>query len=34
MLQPAFREHMLYAPAKEFNGAEEQIYSEVKSGDW
>ena len=34
MQQPAFREHMSYAPAKEFNEAEERIYSEVKSGDW
>jgi len=31
--QPAFREHMSYAPAKEFNDAEERIYSEVKSRD-
>ena len=35
MQQPAFREHMSYAPAKEFNDdAEERIYSEVKSSDW
>jgi len=34
MQQPVFREHMLYAPAKEFNNAEEHIYSEVKSHDW
>jgi len=34
MQQPAFREHMSYAPAKEFNDAEECIYSEVKSSDW
>jgi len=34
MKQPAFREHMLYAPAKEFNAAEELIYSEVKSSHW
>jgi len=34
MQQPAFREHMWYAPAKEFNDAEERIYSEVKSSDW
>jgi len=26
MQQPAFREHMSYAPAKEFNDAEERIY--------
>jgi hypothetical protein len=32
--QPAFRGHMSYAPAKEFNDAEERIYSEVKSSDW
>jgi len=32
--QPAFRDHMLYAPAKEFNDADERIYSEVKSSDW
>ena len=25
---------MSYAPAKEFNDAEECIYSEVKSSDW
>jgi len=25
---------MSYAPAKEFNDAEERIYSEVKSSDW
>jgi len=31
--QPAFRDHMSYAPAKEFNDAEEWIYSEVKSSD-
>jgi hypothetical protein len=34
MEQPAFRIHMLYAPVKEFNDAEECIYSEVKSSDW
>jgi len=34
MQQAAFREHMLYAPAKEFNDAEECIYSDVKSSDW
>jgi len=34
MQQPGFREHMSYAPAKEFNDAEEHIYSEVKSSDW
>jgi len=34
MKQPALREHMLYAPTKEFNDAEERIYSEVKSSDW
>jgi len=34
MQQPAFREHMLYAPAEEFNDAEECIYSVVKSSDW
>jgi len=34
MQQPAFREHMSYAPAKEFNEAEEHIYSEVKSSNW
>jgi len=34
MQQPAFRETMSYAPAKEFNDAEERIYSEVKSSDW
>jgi len=30
MQQPVFREHMLYAAAKEFNDAEEHIYSGVK----
>ena len=34
MQQPVFREHMSDAPAKEFNDAEEHIYSEVKSSDW
>ena len=33
MQQPAFRKHMSYAPAKEFNDAEERINSEVKSSD-
>ena len=33
MQQSAFREHMSYAPAKEFNDAEEHICSEVKSSD-
>jgi hypothetical protein len=31
--QPAFREHMSYAPAMQFNDAKERIYSEVKSSD-
>jgi hypothetical protein len=31
--QPAFREHMSYAPAKEFNDAAERIYSQVKSSN-
>jgi len=34
MQQSAFREHMSYAPAKEFTDTEEHIYSEVKSRDW
>jgi len=34
MQHPAFREHMSDAPEKEFNDAEERIYSEVKSSDW
>jgi len=34
MQQPAFREHMSYAPAMEFNDAEKNIYSEVKSSEW
>ena len=34
MQQPAFREHMMYAPAKKFNDAEKHIYSEVKSSNW
>jgi hypothetical protein len=33
MEQSEFMEHMSYAPAKEFNEAEECIYSEVKSSD-
>jgi len=33
MQQPVFREHMSYAPAKEFNDAQERTYSEVKSSD-
>jgi len=33
MPQPAFREHMSYGPATEFNDAEKRIYSEVKSSD-
>jgi len=32
--QPEFREHMSYAAAKEFNHADECIYSWVKSSDW
>jgi len=32
--QPALRENMMYAPAKEFNDAEEHIYSVGKSCDW
>ena len=34
MQLPAFREHMSYASAKEFNDAEEPIYSGVKSSHW
>jgi len=34
MQPPAFREPMLYAPAQEYNDAEERIPSEVKSSDW
>jgi len=34
MQQPAFREHLSSAPAKELNEAEERIYSEVKSSNW
>jgi len=34
MHQPAFREHMAYAPAKELNDAEKHIYSEMISSDW
>jgi len=34
MQQPAYREHMSYAPAKEFNDAEERLFSEVISSDW
>jgi len=32
--QPAFRKHMSYTPAKNFNDAEERIYSELKSREW
>jgi len=34
MQPPAFSEHMSYAPANEFNDAEECIYSHMKSSDW
>jgi len=34
MHQPAFRDHMAYAPAKDFDDTEEYIYPEVKSCDW
>jgi hypothetical protein len=34
MQPPAFSEDMSYAPAKEFDDAEERIYSEVKSSNW
>jgi len=34
MQQPALREHISYAPAKQFNDDEERFYSEVKSSDW
>jgi len=34
MQQPVFREHMSYAPPKQFNETEKWIYSEVKSSDW
>jgi hypothetical protein len=34
MQQPAFREDMLYAPAKEFNHIVECFYSVVKSSDY
>jgi hypothetical protein len=34
MQQPEFREPMSYAPANEFNDAEEYIYCKVKSSDW
>ena len=30
----AFREHLSYAPAKEFHDAGEHIYSDVKSSNW
>jgi len=32
--QHAFREDMSYAPAKEFDDAEDHIYAEVKLSDW
>jgi hypothetical protein len=34
MQQPAFGEHMSYAPAKKFNDAEERIIPEMKSSKW
>jgi len=34
MEEHAFREYMSYAPAQEFNDAEELIFSQVKSSDW
>jgi len=34
MQQPVLREHMSYALAKDFNDAEECIYSVVESSDW
>jgi hypothetical protein len=34
MQQPALRESMSYASAKEFNDAEKHIYSEVNCSDW
>jgi hypothetical protein len=34
MQQPAFMEHMSYAPAMQFHDAEDHISSEVKSGNW
>jgi hypothetical protein len=34
MLRPAFREFMLYPPAKEFNDAEKHIYSGIKISAW
>jgi len=33
MQQAAFREHMSYAPAKEFNKEEESLYSDAKPCD-
>jgi len=32
--QPAFREHMSYAPAQEFTDADKCSYLEVKSSNW
>ena len=34
MYQPAFREHMSFAPGLIFNDAEVCIYSEVRLSDW
>ena len=34
MQQPALREHMSYAAAKDFNYAELSICGELKSSDW
>jgi len=32
--QPAFRDHLVYKPRKEFNEKGERVYSEIFSADW
>lgn len=32
--QPAFRDHLVYKPVKEFNSQGRRIYSEISSADW
>lgn len=32
--QPAYREHLVYAPVRSFNNAGHRIYDEMNTGDW
>ena len=32
--QPAYKDHLVYAPVKEYNADGERIYSELHTGDW